>query len=261
MWGGMKEKDDSAQAAVKGSQEIATDIEKANKDIEVIATKVAAANQALFKDKKYPEDFSKDLNGIKLAFDAKSLAGRNINRLKAQTLRDLVDYAAAVQDLDKRRERLARLMDANKPDVLALLEASKTPRLSFAVFMGKSEKGPVATFAKIKAPFEFEKPWPDKIGIVGIGEVIDAERYKSGEPFVKENKTPNGKPTVYATPIEPDGIARAFPNDVGKRVEAELSAITTMITGSQSGSPDEDKTGLAKLGQDLLKELRAIGKK
>jgi len=43
-------------------------------------------------------------------------------------------------------------------------------------------------------------------------------------------------------------------------VEAELSAVTTLIAGSASESDPDAKTGLLKLGEDLLKELRAIGR-
>jgi hypothetical protein len=260
VWGGVSEKDNQAKVAVKGAHDIAADLEKSNNDVKAIAEKVAATSKLLFQDKKFPDGFSQEMSGLKLSFDTNSIAGRNINRLKPGTIRNLIEYATSVQDLDKRRERLARMMEANKPDVLALLEASQHPRMSYAVFMGKGEKGPVATFVKIKTPFEFEKPWPDKFGIVGIGEVIDAERYKSGEPFVKPGATPNAKPTIYAAPIEPDGVARAFPNDIGKRVEAELAAATTLIAGSASETDPDAKSGLLKLGEELIKELRAVGK-
>lgn len=264
VWGGQSEKDTQASLTVKGAHELASDIEKTNKDVKQIADKIGAANESIFKNKKFPDSFSKDLQGIKIGFSSADLAGRGIGRLKAQTLRNVVEYASLVQDLDKRRERLARMMEHNKPDILALLEAGEHPRMSYAVFMGKGDKGPVATFVKIKNPIEFDKSWPDNITLVASrGEAVEAERYKTGEPFVKQGKTQKDKPTIYATPVEPDGIAVAFPNDVGKRVEADLATVTTLIMGTPAGSAaaDDEKVGVLKLGEDLIKDLNAIGRK
>ncbi|MBI5533232.1 MAG: hypothetical protein HY898_10975 [Deltaproteobacteria bacterium] len=263
VWGGQRAGSVQNAIAVQGAQEIATDIEKTNKDIKVLQEKIAAANKALFQDKKFPEAFAGELKGIKLVFDASSLAGKNTNKLKPQTQKALIEYASGVQDLEKRRDRLARMFDNSKKDILALLEGAEKPRMSYGIFTGKGEKGPVATFIKIKEPFEFAGTWPDKLKIKGVGEDIEAERYKTGEPFVKPGKTEKDKPTVYVTPIEPDGIARIFPNEISKRVETELSGATLLIAGTASGTTgvDDERTGVLKTGEDLVKELRAIGAK
>lgn len=263
VWGGQRAQGQSAQAAVQGAQELATDIEKANKDIKTIAEKIAAANKTLFQDKKFPDTLANDLKGIKLSFDAGSMAGKNTNRLKAMTQKQLVQYSTDVQDLDKRREKIVRMFENNKKDIVALLESGEKPKMTYGVFVGKAEKGAVATFVKIKDPIEFAGTWPEKFSIKGQGEDIQVERYKSGEPFVKPGKTEKDKPTVFAIPIEPDGIAKIFPNDVATRVASELAAASLLINGTATGTvtADEEKTGVLKTGEDLVKELRAVGKK
>jgi hypothetical protein len=264
VWGGMREKGQADTAAVKGAQEILSDVDKAQKEIKILGDKVDAANVSLFKNRKFPEGFSKELAGIVVPFDSSNLAGRNINRLKPQILRALFDFANDVQDLNKRKERLGRMFEANKADLVTLLEGAEHPRISYVVFVGKTKgNDPVATFGKIKSPFEFDKPWPEKVGILTGAEVVEAERYKTGEVFIKPPKTPKDKPTVYAVPIEPDGVAKAFPNDTGKRVEAEIATVVTLIKGTPSGTvtPGEEKDGLLKIADDLAKELKAVGGK
>jgi hypothetical protein len=263
VWGGQRANAQVNASAVQGAKEIAADIDKTNKEIKVIQEKLAAAKKSLFQDKKFPETFAAELKAIKLVFDAGTLAGKNTNRLKPQTQKALIQYSSEVQDLDKRREKIARMFENNKKDIVGLLEGGEKPRMSFAVFTGKDEKGPIATFVKIKEPFEYKQAWPEKFFIKGAGEDIQVERYKSGEPFVKAGKTEKEKPTVYAIPIEPDGLARIFPNDISTRVQSELGAAMTLIEGTPTGTTtaDDERAGVLKTGDDVLKELNAIGAK
>jgi len=261
VWGGMNEKGSQNKVAVQNAQELVTDIDKVAKDVKAINEKLAAAHKTLFTEKKFPETIGAELKAIKLSFDASNLSGKNISRFKPATMRGLVDFASGVQDLDKRRERLASLFDNKKKDIVALLDAGQNPRMSYSVFIGKSEKGAVATFAKIKDPIEFSKPWPDKFSIVGVGENVEVERFKSGEPFVKPGVGANAKPTVYGVPIEPDGITRVFPNDLSTRIQTEVGGAMQVMNGVTGGGVDNETTGLIKLGEDLVKDLKEIGKK
>jgi len=261
VWGGQNNASKVNVQAVKDAQELAADIDKVQKDVKAISEKLTAANKTLFTEKKFPETIAAELKGMKLTFDASNLGGKNISRFKPATMKALIDYASGVQDLDKRRERLARMFENNKKDIVGLLEAGTNPRMSYSVFVGKSEKGPVATFAKIKDPIEFGKPWPEKFSIVGTGENIEVTRYASGEPFVKPGNGPTAKPTVYAIPIEPDGVVKVFPNELGKRLESEIGGTMQVIVGVTGGPVDDERTGLIKLGEDIVKDLNTIGKK
>jgi outer membrane murein-binding lipoprotein Lpp len=261
VWGGQRTQGSFNNQAVAAAGELATDIEKTTKDIKTIADKLDAANKSLFKDKKFPEALAGELKGITLSFDATNLAGKNTSRFKPQTQKALIDFTRDVSELDARRDRIARMFDANKKDIVALLESAEKPRMSYAVFTGKAEKGAVGTFVRLKDPIEFGGTWPDKFLIKGQGEDIQVERFKSGEPFIKAPKTEKEKPTIYAIPIEPDGIAKVFPNEIAKRVEAELSATMLLIAGTPTGTAaaDDEKVGVLKTGEDLVKDLRAIG--
>lgn len=261
VWGGQNNASKVNVQAVKDAQDLAADITKVQGDVKAINEKLTAANKTLFTEKKFPESISEELKKVKLTFDASNLGGKNISRFKPATMKALIDYAAGVQDLDKRRERLARMFDNNKKDIVALLEAGSNPRMSYSVFVGKSEKGAVGTFAKIKDPIEFGKPWPDKFSIVGTGENIEVTRYTGGEPFVKPGTGANARPTVYAIPIEPDGVAKVFPNELAKRLETEIGGTVQVIVGVTGGAVDDEKAGLIKLGDDIIKDLKEIGKK
>ncbi len=258
--GGMSARADENKAAVKGAGELATGIEKAKGEISDLATKVDAAAKTMFKDKKFPADFSKQLGNITISFSSADLAGKNINRLKGSTVRSLFDFARDAQELDAKRDWLRRLFDGRKASIEDILTGAQNPKVSYVVFVGKAEKGPLGTFAKIKDPFELNKPWPDKVTILGAGQEVSAERYKSGEVFVKPPKKEGDAPTVYAIPLEPDGIATAFPDPLGIRIQEELKDISTLVNGTPPGTPaSEEKTGLVKLAENLIDELKTVG--
>ena len=249
--------------AIEGAQLLATDVEGAHTSIQKLNDVVAAATKTLFKDKKFPENFAKELSGIEIAFSGANLAGKNTNRLKPAVLRMLFDFARDAQELDNRRDALRRLFDARKDQIVELLEQGKNPQISYSLFVGKDKNSnPVGTFVKVAKPYRFdEKSWPDKIGLNTGNEVIEAERYKSGEPFTKLPRREGEKPTVYAIPIEPDGLSKAFPPQLSQRIEEEIKAISSLITGTTPGTvrPDDEKAGLLKIAEDLVRELKAIG--
>lgn len=259
--GGMSARADADKAAVKGASEIATGIEKAKGNIETLANKVDGATKTMFKDKKFPADFSKDLGDITIDFSSGDLAGKNINRLKGSTVRSLFEFARDAQELDAKRDWLRRLFEGRKAAIEEILTGAQNPKISYIVFVGKAQKGPVATFAPLKDAFEFNKDWPDKLTILGANnQEVATERYKSGEPFVKLPRREGEAPTVYSIPIEPDGIKAAFPDPLGARIEEELKSISLLVRGSPPGTPAaQEKTGLLKMAEDLVQDLKAVG--
>jgi hypothetical protein len=135
--------------------------------------------------------------------------------------------------------------------------------MSYGLFVGKGKQGPVGTFARLKSPIDFDKDWPEKVNLVTSTQTVEAERYKQGEPFVKPGRGANDAPTVFVIPIEPDGIAQAFPDRAAKEFEQELGSIMVLIRGTAEGEtrPGEEKPGLLKLAESLLGDLRAVGGK
>jgi len=50
-------------------------------------------------------------------------------------------------------------------------------------------------------------------------------------------------------------------SSLGKRLESEIGGTMQVIVGVTGGPVDDEKAGLIKLGEDIVKDLNAIGKK
>ena len=141
----------------------------------------------------------------------------------------------------------------------------KNPQISYSVFVQKDRKGnAIATFVKLDKPYKFdEKEWPKELKLNTGSEVVDAKRYSTGEPFMKHAQREGEKPTIYAIPIEPDGLTKAFPSRLSQRIEDELKSMAALIAGTTPGKVrvEDEKPGLLKLADDIIRELNAVGAK
>lgn len=251
--------------AVQDAQSLVAPITKAKQNIEALHTKMEDATKLMYKEKKFPESFSKDMTKIQVEFSAADLGGKALHRLKGGLMRDLFDFANDAQELQQRKEALSRLFEARKNDIVDLIEQGKSPKMSYSVFVQRTRAGnAVGTFAPIAKPFGFDdKSWPEEIGLNTGAEVVAAKRYKGGEPFTQFPRKEGEKPTVFAIPLEPDGVVKAFPPRLSQRVEEELKSARQLIVGTSHGevSADNEKRGLLKLADEILRELATVGAK
>ncbi len=253
------------QVAVQDAQSLIEPVQKAKVNIEELQTKVADATKTIYKDRKFPENFSKDLAQLEIAFSAADLGGKALHRLKPSLMRDLFDFAQDAQELSNRKDALRRLFDARKNAIVELIEQGKNPAISYSVFVQKDRAGnAVGTFVPLAKPYRFdEKTWPDEFGLNTGNEVVTGKRYKTGEPFLQHPRREGEKPTIYAIPIEPDGVTKAFPPRLSQRIEEELKGIAALIAGTSHGevAADQEKRGLLRLAEEIVRELQAVGAK
>ena len=251
--------------AVHDAQSLIEPINKAKENIEALQTKVADGTKSIYKDKKFPENFAKELSTIDIGFSASDLGGKALHRLKPALMRDLFDFARDAQELETRKESLRRLFDARKAAIIELIEQGKNPQISYGVFVQKDRNGnPVGTFVPLAKPYRFdEKSWPDELSLNTGSEVVKAQRYKTGEPFTQAPRREGDKPTVYTIPLEPDGVVKVFPPRLSQRIEEDLKAMAALITGTTHGevAADQEKRGLLKLAEEITRELSTIGAK
>ncbi|PIE06102.1 MAG: hypothetical protein CSA75_01305 [Sorangium cellulosum] len=263
--GGLNARSNADTHAIADAKSLVEPISTAKTNIEDLQTKVAAATKTLYKEKKFPEKFSKELTQVDISFSAADLGGKALHRLKPALLRMLFDFARDAQELNARKDAVRRLFDARKTAIVALIEQGKNPVIGYSVFIQKDRKGnAVGTFAKVSVPFKFdEKKWPDKFKISTGKEDVEAERYKTGEPFVKQPRREGEKTQIFAVPLEPDGITKAFPPRLSQRIEEELKAMGALISGTTPGKvrPEDEKPGLLKLADEIIRELNAVGAK
>lgn len=255
-WGGRSSDAHGAQVAVEGAKQIAGDVEKSQAKIKELSEKIGAAIKDL-KASKFPDAFANDLGGITIPFGADKLAGRNVGRFQPALLRTLFAYSSDIESLNDRKDALKNLFGGQKAAIGDALAAAANPKVSWVVFVQKSAHGPLASLAPVnpKEAFAYsEANWPAKFKISTGRELVDVERYATGDVVSTD---PAKK--ILVVPVAPDSIATSFPNDVVMRISSELSKTAKVLGGGSSGSPDDDDEGVIKEGERLLTELKKIG--
>jgi hypothetical protein len=242
-----------AERAVQDAHELIGDVEKAQEKVKELTGKIGEAVKSL-KEKKFPESFSKDLGGLSVPFGADKLAGRNIGRFKAMTLQMLLDYTVDIEALNDRKDALRNVFAAAKQPITDALASADNPKVAWSVFVQKSPThGSVAVLARNDPAglFAYKDNWPDKYKISTGNELVEVDHYARGDVFTSDNRS------VKAIPLEPDSVSSAFPNDALTRITAELLKTETVLSG---GGDEGDQIGIYKKGENLLAELRKIGK-
>ena len=255
-WGGRSSDAKGAERALQDAQELIADIEKSQTKVKELTDKIGAAIKAL-KEKRFPETFATELGGLSIPFGAEKLAGRNIGRFQPKLLQALFGYTYDIEALNDRKDALKNLFIGQKPVIVDALGSAGNPKVTWSVFVQKSPvHGPVAILARNNPAelFAYKDTWPAKYKISNGNELVDVERFSTGDVFTSEKK-------VTVIPIDPDSVATSFPNDILTRVTTELSKTNDVLAGKAAGGDDEDSTGILKKGEQLLAELRKIGRK
>ena len=260
--GSMQEARAQGLVVVKDAQSLISPIEQAKEQIEALQIKVDSAKKSI-KDKSYPETFAKDIKDIDIDFDARRIEGKALHQLDRKYLSGLFEFTREVQDLNQRKDAIAKLFENRKVAIGEMLEQEEKPQVGYAVFVQRDKKGnAVGTFFQLSKPFKFEdEKWPDEFDFSTGSEVAKGTRYKSGEPFTQAARREGEKPTIYSIPLEPSGVAKAFPNALAQRIESELNAILTLINGTEDGQTNAEleKRGLLKLADEVTEGLRRLG--
>jgi hypothetical protein len=257
-WGSRSESAKGAQSALQGAQDLIGDIDKGQAKIKEFSEKVTGAVKDM-KDGKYPEAFANDLGGLSIPFGADKLAGRNIGRFDGSTLRMLFQYTNNVEALNDRKDALKNLFTSQKKAIVDALGAANNPKVSWAVFVQKSPAhGNVASLAAINPAESFlynDNNWPGKFKISTGRELVDSERYATGDPTTAD---PTKK--IITIPVAPESVAAALGTGIIGRITSELAKTDAILSGS--GTPgDEDENGILKKGDALLTALKRIGQK
>jgi hypothetical protein len=257
-WGSRSESAKGAQAALQGAGDLIGDIDKSQAKIKELSDKIQGAVKDM-KDGKYPEAFANDLGGLSIPFGADKLAGRNIGRFDGNTLRMLFGYTNNVEALNDRKDALKNLFTSQKKAIVDALASGNNPKVSWIVFIQKSPAhGNVGSLAAINPAESFgyaDKDWPAKFKISTGRELVDSERYTTGDPTTAD---PTKK--IVTIPIDPGSVSAAVGTGIVGRITSELAKTDTILSGS--GTPgDEDENGVVKKGEALLTALKKIGQK
>lgn len=247
--GGLNEKNKVAEAAVVGAKMLVTEIDAANAAATKLSDVLTSAARTL-KDGKYPEEQVKELGGINIPFDGNSLAGKNIGRFKPQLVTMLVNYAEAAARANSQKDKIRSVLSFSKAGVEDLLSQRTDPQVRWGVAVQQGPQGPWGQMLALPAAFPVsgEKgkgSWPSEFEFTEGKQTATAKRYTSG----------GAEGTVI--PVAPSSHNAVCPADTMMRLRRELADMQKVLTGDET--PGQEKEGLAQLGENIKKQLLAIG--
>lgn len=240
---------------ISGATLMIKDVETSNAKIKELSDKILEANKSI-KEKKYPENFVKDLGGINIPFDGSKLVGKGIGYYDSSTQKLLFEYLSKVESLNDRKEGLQRLFASQKKRIEEALQANDKPKVAHSVVIIKGTGGPMASIVPVTDTFEFgAKEWPKTFKFVNPvnRQAMEATRYDSGEPMFSDQKK-------LAIPLDPGSVSATFPSDVVGQIVSQVIKTGELINGVNAGNED-DSAGLNKVGEALIASLKKLAAK
>jgi hypothetical protein len=247
--GGLSERNAVAEAAVIGAKTLSTEIDAANASAARLTEVLASAGKAL-KEGKYPDKEVKDLGGINIPFDGTNLSGKSIGRFKPQLLTMLISYAEAASKANNQKDRIRGLLSYSKEGVEELLAQNTNPRVHWGVSIQSTPQGPWGTMQVLPTAFPANGGWPAAFDVQSGDQKVSIKRYTGGDPG-------RGADGAQLIPIAPSTQAVVCPADTVVRLRRELSDMQKILTGDET--PGQEITGLSQLGDNIKKQLAAIG--
>ncbi len=259
--GGRIESNKGAKAAVEGAQQLAKEVEEANRVVNELAETLATAKSALGSN-KYPEEAVKALGGVHIPFEGANLFGKGIGRYNQKTQSLLLKYTSAAEAANSQKDTLQRILGAKKT-VMDYLSQKENPKVRWSVYVVGGEFGPWAVMQPLPKPFlvksdaktkdkdgkEQKYAWPEEFKIKEEGKEHTLKRYTRGDPTGSEPKI---------IPVDPTTHDSVCPSDVLGKLVREVSLLEVVLRGDQT--PGHEKQGLIELGEALSEALRKIGR-
>lgn len=249
--GGLSEKNKVAEAAVVGAKTLVTEIDAANATVTKLSEVLNAAAQSL-KDGKYPENEVKELATLNIPFDGTNLSGKSIGRFKPQLLTMLISYAESASAANSQKDKIRGLLSYSKEGVEELLAQRSNPQVHWGVSIQPGPQGPWGTMQVLPSafPVSIKGGWPAEFELKDGAQKVSVKRYTGGDPS-------RGSDGSQLIPIAPQTQATVCPSDTIIRLRRELSDMQKILSGDET--PGQEVTGIAQLGDNIKKQLVAIG--
>lgn len=256
--GGQSSARDRGKAAVEGAGALEKDVKAANEKMKELSDKLDAGAQQL-GDKKFPAQLVTDLGGINVPFDAMNLEGKQIGSLPPKTLRQLLGYTTAVQDLNKTKDSLKNLLAAAQAPIEKSWKEASEPVVNFSVVFRRDGDKALAELVPNKEPFVFSKDWPAKYTVSRL------ERGPQGAKSVEKEiarwqKGDITGPEPLSLPVDPVTVAAFTSEQLVFKLGGAMRDIRQLLEGNKD-NPTTETAGLLKEGDDLANELHKISLK
>ena len=252
------------QKSVGDAKSLAGDVAKSKDQLKTIADKVEAGRNSLLKERKYPDQLAKELNGINVDFDGTKLAGVRFSGFPQDTTSGLIEYITAGKAVNDRKQAVATLITKLQKPITEQMAAGQKPQpVRYIVLLGggKDPSGnPFAVLAPLTKPIELANP----------GQIQLPAEFTATNPINNANVTAPkyatgnlDKPAgVYVVPKSMDA---ACPSEtVGQMAQlgSQLSRLIHDIRGEQAAAGGdvitETKAGLLERADKLVAGLNKV---
>lgn len=259
-FGGSRERDKGAKAALEGAKDLITEIEKADKTADELNEVLSKAAERLAKN-EYPEEEIGKLGGINIPFDGSHLTDKGIGRFRGALVTQLITYANTAQKANDQKEKIQNLLSGTKAAIQDLLQQKTDPKVRWGVWVESGPGGPWANMQTLPSPFlvksaakvkdkdgkEKDYEWPADIQIPRGNEKATLKRYKSGD-------VSSGDPQFI--PVAPQTESMVCPSSTIVRIRQELGEMQTVLKGD--ATPGAEKTGFLQMGETVTQSLKKL---
>lgn len=254
--GGARQQSAGRELALKDAKDLASKVGEAKTTLDALKTKTEAARDALLKEGKFPDALITELGGLNVDFDGKQLAGRRFSGFSTSAVQELVAFVTAVQDLNDKKDSLARVLTRLQKPLTERLQnaAANKATVTHVVVVGQDD---YAILAPLVTPVSGTPPrfdFPKDLTFT--------------DPFSKKNSSlprytggPLTKPSaVY---VIPKSIDNAFPSEASQgaaQLAVQLSSLLRDIKGDEvaADSVSDGKPGLIDRATKLETSLNQI---
>lgn len=246
--GGAKASGDRVKDAARGAGLIEKDVRAADAKMTELTEKLTDASAQL-ANKQFPDKFASDLGAINIPFDTTNLDNRQVGSLPRNTLRNLLAYTSAVDDLNKSKDSLKNILGAVQERITKAWKDEKDPVVNFSVLFRNDGPKTIAELVPNKEPFSLKAEFPGTYSVTRLENNKPAE--KKATRWTKGDLV--GSDPI-AVPVDPKTTS-AFTNDalVGQLSKA-FRDMRELLEGNKN-DPTDEKPGLVKQGDNLAQEL------
>ena len=261
--GGAREKAAGHDQGTKDAHGLAEGVAKAKGTLETLKSKTEAARDALLKEGKFPDALATELGGLNVDFNGGALAGRRFSGFKFETTQELIGFVTAVQDVNDKKDALARALTRLQKPLTERLANAVGGKVTVSHVVVLGEKDPagngIAFLAPLSAPIVITPPkfdLPKEFNFIDPNskKVASLEKYSGG---------PLAKPA--AAYVVPKSLDAAFPSEASagaSQLGALMSGLISDIKGDDMGSSEaivnDSKQGLLEKATKLETALKNV---
>lgn len=259
--GGASEKSNGRKIAQEDAKSLAGDVGTAKKSLETLQKKAEEGRDALMKG-TFPDSLAGDLGGLRVDFDGLKLGGRRFSGFKIQTTQQLISYVTAVQDLNDKKDLIARLLTKLQKPIKEQIAANGKVTIGHIVLLGKKDESgnPIGLIAPLQAPFQVTPPKFDV-----PAEFTFTDPISKGNAKIDRFKSGNlDKPAAIY--ILPKSIENTFPSELTSakaQLIVQIAGFIKDIKGEAAAGGDQvqdTKPGLLERSDQLIKALEEVSK-